>query len=107
MKVYIWQNTPNTKWHIYYDFDHPLGRQLKGTTTDLFKRTTLIGESMEKTATFRLNPQTSCGELFTDMTFYQFLLEPDLRTGDKEQCILQSTGRWLVQHPKLDGVKFL
>lgn len=105
MKLYIWQDTPNTKWYIHYDFDHPLGKQLRGSTNDILTRTTLACEGIDQTATFRLNPRTCCGEIFTRMTLYQFLLEPDTREGSKEKCILHSTGAWLVQHPRLTTAK--
>lgn len=104
MKLYIWQNTPATKWHIYFDFDHPLGRELTGKTQDLFTRTHLECEGVDRTATFRINPHNGVGELFTQMTFYQMLLAKDYRTESKENCILQSTGKWLVQHANLEGI---
>lgn len=107
MKVYIWQNNRGSKWYIHYDYDHPLDKQLRGTTEDLFSRTLLTCESVDKKATFRMNPRTGCGELFTDMSFYQFLLQEDTRQDHKEKCILHSTGRWLVQHPKLEGVQMI
>ena len=107
MKLYIWQNDPATKWHIYYDFDHPLGIQLQGNTDNLFQRTKLTNSSVEKTATFRLNPHNALGELFVGMTFYQFKLIPDLRQELKQNCILNSDTHWMVQHTNIRGVQIL
>lgn len=107
MKLYIWQNNPGNKWYIHLEIPDPLGRQLRGITSDLFTRTTLCHPDLSRTATFRMNPRNGVGELFMEMSAYQFLLEQDYRTDSKENCILRSTGRWLIQNPKLEGIHII
>jgi len=104
VKLYIWQNTKGTNWYIHLDYDHPLGRQLRGKTRNLFTRTPLSLPGQDQTAHFRMNPRTGVGELFMNMRFYQFLLEQDHRDGNKEYCILQSVDKWLIQTPNLTTI---
>ena len=102
MKVYIWQTTPKSLWYIYWDYGDPISRELSGTTHNLFSRTELRHETASKTARFRMDPQTGLGTIFSDMSYYQFLLLPDTRQGNKTQCRLISSGKWLIHNPKLD-----
>ena len=33
----FWQNKNETRWNVYWDYGHPLGREISGTTDDLFR----------------------------------------------------------------------